>query len=233
MRGQQWWILNSVVVSMAALLVSACAKERVPTAGWATGAEPSRAADRDLAGDAGGADGLNAGAPGGTGAGWGDARPAGFDESGGASGRAGGGEGPGAGGAAGAESKAIFGGSTRPDPRSFTAAADLQDVHFEFDRYDIRPEDEQKLRANAAWLKSRPGDIVIIEGHCDERGTPEYNLALGEHRAKSTKNFLVAEGVDERRITIISYGELRPVCAERSEPCWATNRRSHFLVKSR
>jgi peptidoglycan-associated lipoprotein len=74
---------------------------------------------------------------------------------------------------------------------------------------------------------------VLIEGHCDERGTNEYNLALGERRAKSTMNYLVSQGVQASRITIISYGEERPVCNEKTEECWAKNRRAHFLVKPR
>jgi peptidoglycan-associated lipoprotein len=74
---------------------------------------------------------------------------------------------------------------------------------------------------------------VLIEGHCDERGTNEYNLALGERRAKATMNYLVGQGVQANRITIISYGKERPTCTEHSEACWAKNRRAHFLVKAR
>ena len=74
---------------------------------------------------------------------------------------------------------------------------------------------------------------MLIEGHCDERGTNEYNLALGERRAKSTMNYLVSQGIQASRITIISYGEERPVCTEKTEECWAKNRRAHFLVKPR
>ena len=87
-------------------------------------------------------------------------------------------------------------------------------------------------RADAAWLKSNPGNLVLIEGHCDERGTNEYNLALGERRAKSTMNYLVAQGVQASRITIISYGKERPVCTEHNEGCWSNNRRAHFLTKA-
>ena len=74
---------------------------------------------------------------------------------------------------------------------------------------------------------------MLIEGHCDERGTNEYNLALGERRAKAAMNYLVSQGVQANRITIISYGEERPACTERSESCWAKNRRAQFLVKPR
>ena len=74
---------------------------------------------------------------------------------------------------------------------------------------------------------------MLIEGHCDERGTNEYNLALGERRAKATMNYLVAQGVQANRITIISYGKERPVCTEKNEACWTQNRHAHFLVKAR
>ncbi len=117
--------------------------------------------------------------------------------------------------------------------RDFTAIADLKDVFFDFDKYDIRPTDAKMLDANAAWLKSHENMLVLVEGHCDERGTNEYNLALGERRAKATMNYLVAQGVQANRITIISYGEERPVCTEHTEACWAKNRRAHFLIKPR
>ena len=121
---------------------------------------------------------------------------------------------------------------TRPSPKEFVAVAELKDVFFDFDKYDIRPGDGKILDANAAWLKSND-NLVLIEGHCDERGTNEYNLALGERRAKSTMNYLVSQGIQASRITIISYGEERPVCTEKTEECWAKNRRAHFLVKPR
>jgi peptidoglycan-associated lipoprotein len=123
--------------------------------------------------------------------------------------------------------------TARPAPRDFAAVPDLRDIYFDFDKYDIRPADARTLDANAAWLKSNPNHLVLIEGHCDERGTNEYNLALGERRAKSTMNYLVSQGVQANRITIISYGEERPTCTEKAEACWARNRRSHFLVKPR
>jgi peptidoglycan-associated lipoprotein len=123
--------------------------------------------------------------------------------------------------------------TARPAVRDFAAVPDLRDIFFDFDKYDIRPGDAKMLDANAAWLKSNPNHLVLIEGHCDERGTNEYNLALGERRAKSTMNYLVSQGVQANRITIISYGEERPTCMEKSEACWAKNRRSHFLVKPR
>lgn len=118
-------------------------------------------------------------------------------------------------------------------PKEFAAVPDLRDIRFDFDRYDIRPEDARILDGNAAWLKSNGNMLVLIEGHCDERGTNEYNLALGERRAKAAMNYLVSQGVQASRITIISYGEERPVCTEKNDTCWAKNRRAHFLVKPR
>jgi len=114
----------------------------------------------------------------------------------------------------------------------FTENPNLKDIHFDFDKYNIRPGDAKILDANASWLKSNAGNLVLIEGHCDERGTNEYNLALGERRAKSTMNYLVAQGVQASRITIISYGKERPLCPEHSEGCWSKNRRAHFLTKA-
>jgi peptidoglycan-associated lipoprotein len=122
--------------------------------------------------------------------------------------------------------------ATRPPVSEFAASPNLKDIYFDFDKYDIRPGDAKVLDANAAWLKGN-NNLVLIEGHCDERGTNEYNLALGERRAKATMNYLVSQGVQAGRITIISYGEERPVCTEHNEACWAKNRRAHFLTKAR
>jgi peptidoglycan-associated lipoprotein len=118
----------------------------------------------------------------------------------------------------------------RPAVRDFTAVPDLVDVYFDFDKYEIRPGDARALESNARWLRSNR-DLVLIEGHCDARGTNEYNVALGERRAKSTMNYLVAQGVAASRITIVSYGEERPQCTQNEEACWSKNRRAHFLVK--
>jgi peptidoglycan-associated lipoprotein len=123
--------------------------------------------------------------------------------------------------------------TARPEPKEFRAVPELKDIFFDFDKYDIRPADARVLDTNAGWLKSNANHLVLIEGHCDERGTNEYNLALGERRAKSAMNYLVSQGVQASRITIISYGEERPVCTEKTEQCWAQNRRAHFLVKPR
>jgi peptidoglycan-associated lipoprotein len=119
-----------------------------------------------------------------------------------------------------------------PSPKDFNEAAGLRDIHFDFDRATSRPEDARILDANARWLLAHPGTLVLIEGHADERGTNEYNLALGENRARVTQDQLVARGVAASRITLVSYGEERPTCRQTSEACWAQNRRAHFLVKS-
>jgi peptidoglycan-associated lipoprotein len=118
----------------------------------------------------------------------------------------------------------------RPAVKDFTAVPDLVDIYFEFDKYDIGPADARALDSNARWLRTNR-DLVLIEGHCDARGTNEYNVALGERRAKSTMNYLVGQGVAASRITIVSYGEERPQCTQNNEACWSKNRRAHFLVK--
>jgi len=119
-----------------------------------------------------------------------------------------------------------------PAPKEFAAIKDLKPIQFDFDKYDIRPGDATILDENAKWMKANPNYLVLIEGHCDERGTNEYNLALGERRAKATLNYLVAQGIAARRMTLISYGEERPLCTEKNEECWGKNRRAHFLVKA-
>jgi peptidoglycan-associated lipoprotein len=123
--------------------------------------------------------------------------------------------------------------SARPAPAEFAARAELQDIYFDFDRYDIRPGDARILDASAAWLRANPGALVLIEGHCDERGTDAYNLALGDRRAKAAMDYLVSRGIQAERITTLTYGKERPVCREHTEACWAKNRRADFGVKAR
>ena len=118
-------------------------------------------------------------------------------------------------------------------PSEFSPNPNLKTIYFDFDKYNIRPDDAKALDGDAAWLKANADNLVLIEGHCDERGTNEYNLALGERRAKAALNYLVAQGVQASRITIISYGKERPVCTEKTEACWAKNRRDNFLTKAR
>jgi peptidoglycan-associated lipoprotein len=120
-----------------------------------------------------------------------------------------------------------------PPPADYAADANLKDVFFDFDKSDIRAADAKTLDAAAAYLKSNPRLIVLIEGHCDERGTAEYNIALGERRAKAAMNYLVAQGIDASRFTLVSYGKERPSCGDRAEGCWSKNRRDRFLSKPR
>lgn len=103
-------------------------------------------------------------------------------------------------------------------------------IHFDYDRYNIRPDAVPVLEANASWLKKYPTVKILVEGHCDERGTEEYNLALGEKRAKSTMDYLVSLGIAADRIRIISYGKSQPLDPGHDETAWAKNRRAQFLI---
>ena len=138
--------------------------------------------------------------------------------------------------AAGTGSRAGAGGSVdaygRVNPKEYAAVAKLSDIHFDFDSYEIRPEAAKILEASAEWLKANPKHLVLIEGHADERGTAEYNIALGDRRARAALNYLVSHGWQARRVTRISYGEERAICKQQTEECWAKNRRAHFAVKS-
>ncbi len=118
-------------------------------------------------------------------------------------------------------------------PKEYRAHEALKPIYFAFDAATIRPADAKILDANAAWLNANPGYLLLIEGHCDERGTSDYNLALGDRRAKAALNHLVAQGIKSDRVTIVSYGEERPACAEHDEACWSKNRRAQFLIKER
>ena len=120
----------------------------------------------------------------------------------------------------------------RPDPATFAENDNVKTIYFDFDRYDIRPGDAKTLEADAAWLKTHDV-LILIEGQCDERGTVEYNLALGDRRARAAMNHLVALGIAADRITTVSYGKERPVCDAHDESCWTLNRRAHVVVKSR
>jgi len=109
-------------------------------------------------------------------------------------------------------------------------AAAVKDIHFAFDRYDLNPEARNILGGLADWLSKQSSWVVTIEGHCDNRGTTEYNLALGERRAEAAKAYLASMGIAAERITTISYGEERPMDPANNEEAWAKNRRGHFLV---
>ncbi len=109
----------------------------------------------------------------------------------------------------------------------------LKDIHFDFDKYDVLPGDGDILKNTAALLMKYPSVKIQVEGHCDERGTAEYNLALGERRASSAKKYLVSLGVPEGRISTISYGKEKPVDPGHTEEAWTKNRRDHFIVLSK
>ena len=103
-------------------------------------------------------------------------------------------------------------------------------VYFGFDKYDLTPEAQATLERQAAWMQQHPAVTVTVEGHADERGTREYNLALGERRANAAKNYLVSLGIAESRITTVSYGKERPVALGSNEQAWARNRRAVTIV---
>jgi peptidoglycan-associated lipoprotein len=105
-----------------------------------------------------------------------------------------------------------------------------EDVHFDFDKSTLTPEAQEILKKKAQWLQNNPDKSITIGGNCDERGTNEYNLALGDRRAASAKAFLVDLGISASRITTISYGEERPLDPGHNEAAWAKNRRDHFTI---
>ena len=121
----------------------------------------------------------------------------------------------------------------RPRQDEFVAAPELKTVRFDFDKALLRPDAVDALTSNAAWLKENVDTLVLIEGNCDEKGTSEYNLALGDRRAKAAMDYLEANGIAKDRMTTVSYGKERPACSENTEECMKQNRRADFKVKSR
>jgi len=125
-------------------------------------------------------------------------------------------------------------GSDVPDSqiaqKNFKETSNLKDIHFNFDQYGLDSNSKEVLKKNASYLKQNPGIKIEVQGHCDERGTNNYNIALGERRAHSTKRFLVSQGIDSSRINIISFGEEKPFCFDSNEGCWFQNRRAHFML---
>jgi peptidoglycan-associated lipoprotein len=234
MTRKPWQTTFTVLALFAASVVlTGCPKKPAPQAG--TG--PGGGAGPTVAGGSGsGAGGAGTGAGGSGGGTMGSGPGAGGAMGSGGAGAGAGGTGAGGAGSAGAGGAggAAATGTTipsLPSPKEFVESAALRDVYFDFDRYDVRAGDKGTLDENANWLKSNQSAMLLIEGHADERGTNEYNLALGERRAKATRDYLVSVGIDAGRITVISYGEERPTCTEKTEGCWAKNRRAHFLVK--
>jgi len=109
-------------------------------------------------------------------------------------------------------------------------ANEVQDAYFDLDKADIRADARVALAKTADFLKAHPDAKVVIEGHCDERGSTEYNLALGDRRAMAAKNFLVSLGIPADQLTTVSYGKERPFCSDHDETCWQQNRRGHFVL---
>jgi peptidoglycan-associated lipoprotein len=118
----------------------------------------------------------------------------------------------------------------RGEPPRTPAGSPLKEIYFGFDSYDLSSDARATLRAAGDWLKSNPAVRVEIEGHCDERGTGEYNLALGAKRAQAARDYLVSLGVNGGRLSTISYGEEIPLCRDQRESCWQRNRRARFIV---
>jgi peptidoglycan-associated lipoprotein len=106
-----------------------------------------------------------------------------------------------------------------------------EDIHFDFDKYVLKAEAMMLLDEKAAYLRENRNARVLIEGHCDERGSNEYNLALGDRRANSAANYLIRSGVAADRLTTVSYGEEQPICMQSNESCWSRNRRAHFVLR--
>jgi peptidoglycan-associated lipoprotein len=109
----------------------------------------------------------------------------------------------------------------------------LDDVFFELDRADIRDEGKAALQKDADWLKKWTATQVTVEGHCDSRGSGEYNLSLGSRRANAVKEYLASLGIQPGRVTVISKGKEQPFCTDENESCWQQNRRGHFVITAK
>ena len=119
----------------------------------------------------------------------------------------------------------------RGESTATPASSPLKDVYFDFDRYDLQADTRETLKGNAAWLRDNPAVMVDIEGHCDERGTNDYNMALGAKRAEAARDYLMTLGIAADRLSTTSYGEEVPVCEEHTEECWQKNRRDRFVIQ--
>ncbi len=118
-----------------------------------------------------------------------------------------------------------------PTIQALNAAGHLRTVYFDFDKYELSESTRATLRQNADWLRANPGNSIVIEGHCDERGSIEYNLALGERRANATREFLASLGAGDTGIRIVTFGEERPAMQGNGESAWAKNRRAEFMFE--
>ncbi|HEY7745352.1 MAG TPA: peptidoglycan-associated lipoprotein Pal, partial [Desulfuromonadales bacterium] len=117
-----------------------------------------------------------------------------------------------------------------PVAPELATVAGLQRIQFAYDQHTLSDQAREILAGNASWMQANPGAKVVIEGHCDERGSDEYNLALGERRAQAAQSYLVSLGIDSGRLSTISYGEERPLAPGQAEEAWAQNRRAEFKV---
>ncbi len=144
----------------------------------------------------------------------------------------------GAGGTQDATARVTVNAAPAPPPANTSSATEeelfaqnVKDVYFDYDKSDIRASDQAAIQADASFLQQHPGIHITVEGHCDERGSTEYNLALGTNRADSVKNALIQAGVSGDRIKTYSYGKEKPFCTEHNEECWQQNRRGHFVYE--
>lgn len=126
---------------------------------------------------------------------------------------------------------ALVAGCAQNQKKPVAKKGGLQRIHFDFDRSNIKAEYEPVLKDNAQWMRAHEKTNVTIEGNCDERGSNEYNIALGDRRAKSAKKYLTNLGISESRLSTVSYGEERPLCTQSNESCWWQNRRDEFVAK--
>jgi peptidoglycan-associated lipoprotein len=143
----------------------------------------------------------------------------------------------GAGGTQDATARVTVNAAAAPQPTTSNAteeelfARNVKDIYFDYDKYDVRGDQQGSLRGDAQFLQQHSNIHITIEGHCDERGSTEYNLALGASRADAVKNALIQSGVGGDRIKTISYGKEKPFCTESNESCWQQNRRGHFVYE--
>jgi peptidoglycan-associated lipoprotein len=143
----------------------------------------------------------------------------------------------GAGGTQDATARVTVNAAPAPPPLTSSAteeelfAQNVKDIFFDYDKADIRPSEQPSIQADAQFLQQHAGIHITVEGHCDERGSTEYNLALGTSRADALKNALIQAGVGGSRIKIYSYGKEKPFCTESNESCWQQNRRGHFVYE--
>jgi peptidoglycan-associated lipoprotein len=120
--------------------------------------------------------------------------------------------------------------TTEEAPMYSEEKSPFEDIHFDYDKYEIQTDAQVALKSVSSWLLKNPSARLLIEGHCDERGTNEYNLALADRRAKSVRDYLIALGIASARVEMVSYGKEKPICTEHTEGCWAKNRRAHFVI---